>query len=136
MRPSLKTNNTTNHGKKKDLQFHTQKAEVGGSNSSRKKNPLRTNSGSTKSFPCELRVLSLSSCMSFLILKQIMRDSAQQLSLNTAKKRSKVSSRRAASKNKSGSLKKEKEEEIKTTSVSHLKIHSVVKDAQVFSASL
>lgn len=75
--------------------------------------------------------------MSFLILKQIMRDSAQQLSLNTAKKRSKVSSGGAASKNKSGSLKKEKEEEeIKTTSVSHLKIHSVVKDAQVFSASV
>lgn len=44
--------------------------------------------------------------MSFLILKQIMRDSAQYLSLNTAKKRNKAISRGAASKNKSRSLRK------------------------------
>lgn len=47
----------------------------------KKKNPLGTNSGCTKGFPCELRVLSQANCMSFLILKQITRDPAQQLSL-------------------------------------------------------
>lgn len=67
-------------GKKKSSNPHPE-GQGGGSNSSRKKNPLGTNSGCTKGFPCELRVLSQANCMSFLILKQITRDPAQQLSL-------------------------------------------------------
>lgn len=66
---------------KKNPQIHTQKAEVGAQIHQEKKTPLGTNSGCTKGFPCELRVLSQANCMSFLILKQITRDPAQQLSL-------------------------------------------------------